>query len=222
MNLRAGFAAHTVAAAKMGPPVMAESSAEPKVGRALISGREIFICDNFIEPVMVDTIGAIVKTLRYQRKEKSRADVPVSAPSADIADALLTSDPFFLRLKSVAQDMIGETLRDQRAYVNNSVYGDMYYAHRDCSAHCSHITVLYYANLEWQTDWGGETIFYNDANDAEVAVSPKPGRLVVARGAILHRGTVPTRACHEERYTIAYKMLSGDPADDPPRGSTGA
>jgi SM-20-related protein len=193
--------------------------AEPKIGRTLISGRELFICDDFIDPAMVQTIAGIVKTLRYQRKEKSRADVPASASSADIADALLTGDPFFLRLKSVAQEMIGETLRDQRAYVNNSVYGDMYYAHRDCSVHRQHVTLLYYANLEWQPDWGGETIFYNDNEDAEVVVSPKPGRLVVARGAILHRGTVPTRACYEERYTIAYKMLSGDPKDDPPRGS---
>ena len=198
------------------------TQAEPKIGRTLISGRELFICDNFIDPVMVQTIAGIVRTLRYQRKEKSRADVPASASSADIADALLTSDPFFLRLKSVAQEMIGETLRDQRAYVNSSVYGDMYYSHRDCSVHRQHVTVLYYANLEWQSDWGGETIFYNDNEDAEVVVSPKPGRLVVARGAILHRGTVPTRACYEERYTIAYKMLSGDPKDDPPRGSVGA
>ena len=198
------------------------TQAEPKIGRTLISGRELFICDNFIDPVMVQTIAGIVKTLRYQRKEKSRADVPVSAASADIADALLTSDPFFLRLKSVAQEMIGEVLRDQRAYVNSSVYGDMYYSHRDCSVHRQHVTLLYYANLEWQSDWGGETIFYNDNEDAEVVVSPKPGRLVVARGAILHRGTVPTRACYEERYTIAYKMLSGDPKDDPPRGSVGA
>jgi len=195
------------------------TQAEPKIGRTLISGRELFICDNFIDPVMVQTIAGIVKTLRYQRKEKSRADVPVSAASADIADALLTSDPFFLRLKSVAQEMIGESLRDQRAYVNSSVYGDMYYTHRDCSVHRQHVTALYYANLEWQPDWGGETIFYNDNEDAEVVVSPKPGRLVVARGAILHRGTVPTRACYEERYTIAYKMLSGDPKDDPPRGA---
>ena len=53
--------------------------------------------------------------------------------------------------------------------------------------------------------------------EARLVVTPKAGRMVVARGAILHRGTVPTRACHEERYTIAYKLLSGDPADDPPR-----
>ena len=63
----------------------------------------------------------------------------------------------------------------------------------------------------WQPDWGGETIFYKDDNDAVLAVSPRPGRLVVSRGAILHRGTVPTQDCCEARLTIAYKLSSGAP-----------
>lgn len=192
-------------------------SAEPTVRRHLISGRELFICDGFIDPAFVAKIGAVVKTLVYQRKERSRPDVPAAASSADIAEAALKVDPFFLSLRRVAEQMFpGEVLRDQRAYVNSSVYGDIYYTHRDCSAHRNHVTALYYVNTEWRPDWGGETIFYDDNNEAQLIVTPKAGRVVVARGAILHRGTVPTRACHEERYTIAYKLLSGNPADDPP------
>jgi SM-20-related protein len=97
---------------------------------------------------------------------------------------------------------------DQRAYVNCSVYGDGYYLHRDCAAHEQHVTALYYANPEWQPDWGGETIYYNDEEDAELAITPRPGRLVIARGAVLHRGNVPARNCYEERYTLAYKLNS--------------
>ena len=123
-------------------------SAEPKARRLLISGRELFICDGFIEPAFVTKIGNIVKSLHYQRKEKSRPDVPAAAASADIADSVLTVDPFFLRLRQVAEQMFpGEVLRDQRAYVNSSVYGDTYYAHRDCSAHRNHVTVLYYVKI---------------------------------------------------------------------------
>ena len=193
------------------------NSAEPSVRRHLIAGRELFVCDGFIESSYVARIAAVVKTLHYQRKEKSRPDLPALAASADIADAALRVDPFFLRLRQVAEQMFpGEVLRDQRAYVNSSVYGDVYYTHRDCSAHRNHVTALYYVNMEWRTDWGGETIFYDDDHEAQLVVTPKAGRVVVARGAILHRGTVPTRDCHEERYTIAYKLLSGDPANDPP------
>lgn len=191
---------------------------EPKVRRFIVSGRELFICDGFVDPAFVSRIESIVKSLRYQRKEKSRADTPPAAASADIAEVALQSDPFFLRLRQVAEQVFpGEVLRDQRAYVNSSVHGDSYFIHRDCSAHRNHVTVLYYVNLNWQTDWGGETIFYDDNNEAQVVVTPRAGRMVISRGAILHRGTVPTRASFEERLTIAYKLLSGDPADDPPR-----
>jgi hypothetical protein len=182
------------------------------VGRLLISGRELFICDNFIDPAMVTAIGTDLKTMPFVRKEKSRLGVPGLASSANIDSALLPKDPFFLRLRAIAEKMFpGEVLHDQRAYVNSAVYGDSYYIHRDSPEHSNNVTVLYYANLIWLPDWGGETIFYKDDNDAVLAVSPRPGRLVVSRGAILHRGTVPTQDCYEARLTIAYKLDSGDP-----------
>ena len=61
----------------------------------------------------------------------------------------------------------------------------------------------------WKPDWGGETIFYKDDHDAVLAVTPRAGRLVISRSAILHRGSVPTHDCHEARLTIAYKLRSG-------------
>ena len=183
-----------------------------KVGRLVISGRELFICDNFVDPAMVTAIGSDLKTMPFMRKEKSRADVPGLASSANINSALLPADPFFLRLRAIAEKMFpGEVLHDMRAYVNCAVYGDSYYIHRDSPENSNDVTVLYYANLIWQPDWGGETIFYKDDNDAVLAVSPRPGRVVVSRGAILHRGTVPTQDCHDARMTIAYKLSSGAP-----------
>jgi SM-20-related protein len=189
------------------------SSTEPQIRRSLISGRELFICENMIEPATVSRIGGIVKNLRYIRKEKSRPGVPGLAAVSDIPPAKISSDPFFQSIRQVVERMFpAEQFSDQRAYVNNSVFGDGYYAHRDCEPHEKHVTALYYANPEWQIDWGGETIYYNDEEDAELAISPRPGRLVIARGAVLHRGTVPTRICYEERFTLAYKLNSTGPA----------
>ncbi|HEX4027608.1 MAG TPA: 2OG-Fe(II) oxygenase [Rhizomicrobium sp.] len=188
------------------------ATTKTKVGRLMISGRELFICDDFIDPAMVTAIGSDLKTMHFVRKEKSRLGVPGLASSANIDTALLPRDPFFLRLRAVAEQLFpGEVLRDQRAYANSAVYGDSYYIHRDSPADSNNVTVLYYANLVWEPDWGGETIFYKDDNDAVLAVSPRPGRLVVSRGAILHRGTVPTQDCYEARLTIAYKLDSGAP-----------
>jgi len=184
-------------------------AAEPRIGRTLVAGRELFICDNMIDAQMVTRIATIARTLNYLRTERSRADTPVTAGSADISAQALASEPFFQRLRDIAAQMFPhERFRDQRAYINSSTYGDDYYIHRDCGTDVKHITLLYYVNVEWEAQWGGETIFYNDDYDAEVVVSPKPGRLVVSRGAILHRGTVPTRTCYEQRLTLAYKLIA--------------
>jgi hypothetical protein len=180
-----------------------------EIRRKLISGRELFVCDNMVEPMAVEAIGTLVQTLNYRRREKSRPGVPGLAASSEIATAQIPNNKFLQHLKHIAQEMFpGEQLHDQRAYVNSSFYGDSYYVHRDCSEEENHVTVLYYANLHWEPDWGGETIFFTDNYEAELVVSLRPGRVVVSRGAILHRGTVPTRSCYEERLTLAYKLTS--------------
>jgi len=183
------------------------TSAEPNIRKALVSGREVFVCDNMIDPMMVTQIAAVVRSIPYVRKEKSRPGVPGLAAVSDIPAERIPVDPFLRSVRQiVGQTFPGEQFCDQRAYVNCSVYGDSYYAHRDCAAQERHVTALYYANLEWHPDWGGETVYYNDQEDAELVVMPRRGRLVIARGAVLHRGNVPARICYEERYTLAYKL----------------
>jgi hypothetical protein len=185
------------------------TSLEPKIRKSVISGRELFVCDNMIDALMVQKVGALVRTLHYLRKEKSRPGVPGLAAVSDIPAERIGSDPFLLAVRQMVERLFpNERFSDQRAYVNSSIYGDSYYIHRDCAPHERHVTALYYANVEWQPDWGGETLYFSDDEDAELAISPRPGRLVLARGAVLHRGSVPTRICHEERYTLAYKLNS--------------
>ena len=182
---------------------------EPKIRRSLISGRELFVCDNLVDEMMVKQVGALVRTLHYVRKEKSRPGVPGLAAVSDILAERIAADPFLCSLRQTVERLFpNERFSDQRAYVNCSVYGDSYYLHRDCAAQEQHVTALYYANPEWQPDWGGETIYYDDEEDAELAITPRPGRLVIARGAVLHRGHVPARHCYEERYTLVYKLNS--------------
>jgi SM-20-related protein len=190
-----------------------EDMAETKIRKAVISGREILVCDGLIDPITVEQIGAMVRTIRYVRNGESQHGVPGLAAVSDIPAEKITVDPFLRSVRHIVEQTFpGERFCDQRAYVNCSVHGDACHARRDCAPHEPHVTALYYANLEWQPDWGGETIYYNDAEDAELAVMPRPGRLVIARGAVLHRDNVPTRACYAEHYTLAYKLNSLGPA----------
>jgi Rps23 Pro-64 3,4-dihydroxylase Tpa1-like proline 4-hydroxylase len=194
-------------------------NAEPEIRKALVSGREIFVCDNMIDPMMATQIAAVVRSIHYVRKEKSRPGVAGLAAVSDIPAERIPVDPFLRSVRQIVEQTFpDERFSDQRAYVNCSVYGDSYYAHRDCAPQEQHVTALYYANLEWHPDWGGETIYYNDQEDAELVVTPNRGRLVIARGAVLHRGNVPTRSCYEERYTLAYKLNSLGAATIPAAG----
>lgn len=47
--------------------------------------------------------------------------------------------------------------------------------------------VLYYLNLEWQSDWSGDTVFYNNNNSEIIkTVKYKPGRITVFNGDVNH------------------------------------
>lgn len=182
-------------------------SASSQVTKRIISGREVFICDNFVSPETALRVAQLLKTLTYRRSEKSRPDLPVSGAAAEVPEEVQRQEPFFTEMQRLGEDMFpSERFKLERIYVNCAVYGDVYFPHRDCEASLGNVTVLYYGNFSWHGDWGGETLFYNDQHDAELAVTPRPGRFVVSRGAILHRGGVPSRACHEERLTIACKL----------------
>jgi hypothetical protein len=48
-------------------------------------------------------------------------------------------------------------------------------------------TFLYYANCEWNKNWGGETLFCNNKGELEIAVEFKPNRIVVFDNYIEHK-----------------------------------
>jgi hypothetical protein len=93
-----------------------------------------------------------------------------------------------------------------RVYCNNILFGDTLYAHRDCEPTSDELTALFYPNATWSHDWAGETVFFDDAHDAVAIVSPRPGRMVVFDGAILHSARPPSRACMVSRLSLAVKF----------------
>ena len=70
--------------------------------------------------------------------------------------------------------------------------------------------VLYYANLEWESAWYGETLFFND-NDTEVVFTVRytPGRVLVFDGDIPHSIRPQSLLGPQYRFTVAvvYKKI---------------
>ena len=93
----------------------------------------------------------------------------------------------------------------KRVHCNNHPYGDMQFSHTDL---VPGVTSLYFANAEWPDEWQGETIFYDRSGEPRYAVAPRPGRVVIFPGDLLHRGGVPSRACKVARLSLAFKFAA--------------
>ncbi len=96
--------------------------------------------------------------------------------------------------------------RCYRTYCNSATYGDMLFTHTDSQPGVEELTALWYIAPRWDLEWGGETILFNAAGDAEFVVSPRPGRLLVFDGRIRHVGRAPNRVCVIPRLTFALKF----------------
>jgi hypothetical protein len=88
------------------------------------------------------------------------------------------------------------TIRD--IFINGQTYGLENAIHTDCPKdEEGWYTVLLYVNPKWHVDWGGETVFYNQA-EAQCRDSP--------------RSPFSSRCCHRQlRRTMPPRKASGEP-----------
>ena len=76
-------------------------------------------------------------------------------------------------------------------------------------SHTHHIhknqdVVLYYANLDWQDGWSGETLFYDDIGSEIICALPyTPNRMVVFDGELVHRFNGPSASAPKYRFSIS-------------------
>ena len=91
-----------------------------------------------------------------------------------------------------------------RVYTNFASFGDILLTHFDALPNTRELTALWYLCEQWDVEWGGETMFFDAKGDAQVAVTPKPGRL---------RGV---RRRHSPRGPAAEPQLPGGRATPSP------
>ena len=69
------------------------------------------------------------------------------------------------------------------------------------------VTLLYYANLEWDLTWGGHTLFLDDnADDVDTVIGFKPGRIAIFDGSIPHMLITPSPLCPTYRMSFALQF----------------
>ena len=90
-------------------------------------------------------------------------------------------------------EFAGNNFIPYRYIINGQTLGQEGHPHSDFARNRDNMsTFLGYLNLQWQSEWGGDTIFYNNREmSVRERVTPSPGLLVEYDSRIVHQGTPP-------------------------------
>jgi SM-20-related protein len=175
---------------------------------AQVDGRDVFVFDGLVPVEEAARYYAAITRATFTRTEHARPDSPdtrhwvCEMPLENLPRASLWEHT----QRAVAAARPGERYEPYRVYTNFASFGDVLLTHFDALPGARELTALWYLCESWDTEWGGETLFYDGNQDAQIAVSPKPGRLLLFDGAIRHAGKPPNRNCPVGRYTFAVKL----------------
>jgi 2OG-Fe(II) oxygenase superfamily len=94
-----------------------------------------------------------------------------------------------------------------RCYANAHTYGVEGRPHTDVmdATQKDNYTAVVYLNPVWKTEWAGELVLFDQTGDTVMAVLPRPGRVAVIPGEMLHAARAVSRDCPSVRVCIAFK-----------------
>lgn len=106
--------------------------------------------------------------------------------------------------KPLLQYISGMNLKQAR--INLSTLYDKNRFHIDTDSPKKAVTLLYYANLNWDIESSGHTLFSNeDRSDIEHCIMYKPGRVVIFDGKIPHCILSPNTVSPAYRLSFALQ-----------------
>lgn len=169
----------------------------------LTTGKEIHIYDGLVPSQTRSAVWSFINNSLFRigwpdgTTERSMSSRYIHALFNEEDNAKCGLLPF-LQTTQVQDHIKGLTLK--KSIVNLSVPSDTHWAH----SHHERLVVLYYANLEWEQHWHGETLFYTeDLSDIELAIRYTPGRVVVFDATIPHAVRPQSPAADNYRFTYA-------------------
>jgi hypothetical protein len=176
-----------------------------------VEGRDVFVFDGLVPAEESARYFTAISQAAFTRTESARGDSKefrhwvCEMPLENLPRTSLWQ----ATERAVAEVRPAQRFLPYRVYTNYSTFGDTLLTHVDAVSEARELTALWFLCERWDTEWGGETLFYDASGDARVAVSPKPGRLLLFDGAIRHAGKPPNRNCFVARYTFAVKLRAG-------------
>ena len=119
----------------------------------------------------------------------------------NILDVVFNSEERSNKLKEYGEEC-------RQIYINCGIVTDLHMIHVDKWKDDDGMTCLIYAKNEWDQNWGGETVFYDDLKENIVFTnSYVPGRIILFDSNIPHCARPQSLCGPSFRFTIAIKFL---------------
>jgi hypothetical protein len=185
---------------------------EPQRTIRPVGKRSIHVIDGSFDPGFVAMLDRWLHKLAFVREDYDTGEATAFLHFVhDISVDKLDAQPLYRQLHAVVRREIdiaygGQSPALYRAQINLGPYGDHYTAHID---NTQGVTAIYFANAEWREEWQGETLFYAEGEPV-TAVAPRPGRLALLPGDMVHRVGAPSRLFAGARYTVAFKFSTSE------------
>jgi len=174
------------------------------------SGKSISIYDDLFTMAQRQEFYNYAKNCNFRL---NATDNPTIEYQSDISllSNLNTSDinqfGFFRCINDDNLDKIFSEYILESCLINLSTPADIYHIHSDVHLKKG-ITLIYYINMNWNIEWAGETLFFDDSGSEIEYISPyKPGRLVLFDGQIPHMIRPATFKSNLHRMTLACKFI---------------
>jgi len=170
----------------------------------------ISVYDGLIPERLVHEVYHVLRNTGFKASEKDYPELPDDQKM--LSSNLDISHPTIYELAEFIHHKIpnNEDFVLDRVYANAYTASDSPRPHQDSLA-SDGITILYYANTEWDWSYGGETVFFDSASkDVVKAVLPKAGRFVIFDPFIFHCARSQNNIGPKFRYTVVFKLKFKD------------
>jgi Rps23 Pro-64 3,4-dihydroxylase Tpa1-like proline 4-hydroxylase len=93
-----------------------------------------------------------------------------------------------------------------RCWFLASTHFTKYYFHTDRVKKHNALSFIYYVNLKWDKNWGGETLFCNTNGEVEIALEYKPNRVIIFDSHIPHKPSPISADANPYRFTFVAQF----------------
>ena len=171
-----------------------------------IDGLDLFVFDDLLDREEVIAIDNQIGHCAFSSRNSSSTKTQIYREWASHFEPRdFLTHPVYLAARDRLAELYPELDFDfWDVHCNNTIFGDWAFAHRDSNEEGAY-SALYYANQRWDRDWFGETVFCA-SGEPMVAVSARPGRLVLFDSRIEHRAGVPAMNCPTQRLTLSLRF----------------